>query len=96
MTIGRRIKELRLARNESLQDVATAVGVSKAHIWELEKGRTDNPSIGLVTRIADHFDVSIRYMIDEDIGDVRVQREGPPARESRRARPHRRRSIVRA
>ena len=67
MTIGRRIKELRLGKNESLQDVASAVGVSKAHIWELEKGRTDNPSIGLVTRLADHFGVSIRYLVDEDI-----------------------------
>lgn len=67
MTIGRRIKELRLAKDESLQDVASAVGVSKAHIWELEKGRTDNPSIGLVTRLADHFGVSIRYLVDEDI-----------------------------
>lgn len=67
MTIGRRIKELRLGKGESLQDVASVVGVSKAHIWELEKGRTDNPSIGLVTRLADHFGVSIRYLVDEDI-----------------------------
>lgn len=67
MGIGQRINELRLGRNESLQDVADAVGVSKAHIWELEKERTDNPSMGLVTRLADHFGVSIRYLVDEDI-----------------------------
>ncbi|MEM7222738.1 MAG: helix-turn-helix transcriptional regulator [Pseudomonadota bacterium] len=67
MTIGRRINALRVGRNQSLQDVASAVGVSKAHIWELEKGRTDNPSMGLVTRLADHFGVTIRYLVDEDI-----------------------------
>lgn len=67
MSLGRRISALRLARRESLQNVADAVGVSKAHIWELEKGRTDNPSMGLVTRLADHFGVSIRYLVDEDI-----------------------------
>jgi transcriptional regulator with XRE-family HTH domain len=67
MTVGRRIGALRLARKESLQDVADAVGVSKAHIWELEKGRTDNPSMALVTRLADHFGVSIRYLVDEDV-----------------------------
>lgn len=67
MSLGRRIAELRLARGESLQDVADAVEVSKAHIWELEKGRTDNPSMALVTRLADHFEVSIRYLVDEDI-----------------------------
>ena len=67
MSLGRRINELRLPRGESLQDVASAVGVSKAHIWELEKGRTDNPSMALVTRLADHFAVSIRFLVDEDI-----------------------------
>lgn len=67
MSLGRRINELRLKRGESLQRVADAVGVSKAHIWELEKGRTENPSMGLVTRLADHFGVSIRYLVDEDI-----------------------------
>ena len=67
MNVARRINELRLARGESLQDVASAVGVSKAHIWELEKGRADNPSMALVTRLADHFAVSIRFLVDEDI-----------------------------
>jgi len=67
MNLGRRINELRLKRNESLQDVAGAVGVSKAHIWELEKGRADNPSMALVRRLADHFGVTIRFLVDEDI-----------------------------
>jgi transcriptional regulator with XRE-family HTH domain len=61
------MSELRLKSRQSLQDVADAVGVSKAHIWELEKGRTDNPSMALVTRLADHFGVSIRYLVGEDV-----------------------------
>jgi transcriptional regulator with XRE-family HTH domain len=65
--VGVRISELRLKSRQSLQDVADAVGVSKAHIWELEKGRTDNPSMALVTRLADHFGVSIRYLVGEDV-----------------------------
>jgi transcriptional regulator with XRE-family HTH domain len=66
MSLGRRITELRLEKQESLQQVADAVGVSKAHIWELEKAKTDNPSMGLVTRLADHFDVSVAYLVGED------------------------------
>jgi len=66
MGVGRRITELRLKRSESLQQVADAVGVSKAHIWELEKGRTDNPSMALVTRLADHFDVTVAFLVGED------------------------------
>ena len=40
MGLGVQITQLRLQKAESLQQVADAVGVSKAHIWELEKGRT--------------------------------------------------------
>jgi transcriptional regulator with XRE-family HTH domain len=67
MSLGTKIMELRLRRRESLQQVADAVGVSKAHIWELEKGRTANPSMALVTRLADHFGVSIRTLVGEDV-----------------------------
>ena len=66
--LAARLNQLRLRKGESLQEVATAVGVSKAHIWELEKGRADNPSMGLVTRLAEHFGVSVAYMIGEDPG----------------------------
>ena len=42
------------------------VGVSKTHIWELEKGRAENPSMALVTRLANHFGVSIGFLVGED------------------------------
>ena len=67
MGLGSRITRLRSEKKESLQDVASAVGVSKAHIWELEKGRAGNPSMGLVTRLADHFGVSVTQLVGEDI-----------------------------
>jgi transcriptional regulator with XRE-family HTH domain len=66
MGLGARITQLRLQKGESLQQVADAVGVSKAHIWELEKGRTGNPSMALVTRLADHFGVSLTALVGED------------------------------
>ncbi len=65
--LGDRINRLRLKKGDSLQDVANAVGVSKAHIWELEKRRTDNPAMALVTRLADHFGVTVSYLVSEDI-----------------------------
>ena len=55
MTLAERMRQLRHQRRQSLQDVATAVGVSKAHVWELEQGRARNPSMQLVVRLADHF-----------------------------------------
>jgi transcriptional regulator with XRE-family HTH domain len=66
INLAARLNQLRLRKGESLQDVAAAVGVSKAHIWELEKGRSENPSMGLVTRLAEHFGVSVAFLIGED------------------------------
>lgn len=83
--LGDRMKAERLRKSVSLQQVADAVGVSKAHIWELEKDRTDNPSIGLVTRLADYFGVKVAYLVGEDIeaqdDDAQLQRMFRQARD---------------
>jgi transcriptional regulator with XRE-family HTH domain len=67
MSLAQRVGKLRRRKNQSLQQVADAVGVSKAHIWELEKARADNPSMALVTRLADHFGVSVAFLVGEEI-----------------------------
>lgn len=65
MSIGARLKELRIRKGESLQQVADAVGASKPHIWELEAEKSKNPSLDLLTNIAQHFNVPISYLLDE-------------------------------
>ncbi len=67
MALGARITDLRLRKGQSLQQVADAVGVSKAHIWELEKGKSENPSMLLVQRLAEHFGVSMGSLVGEDV-----------------------------
>lgn len=67
MGFGARIAELRREAKESLQQVADAVGVTKTHIWELERGRTENPSLTVIRGLADHFGVSIASLVGEDI-----------------------------
>ena len=62
MEIGERLFSLRQKTGESLQQVADAAGVSKAHIWELEKGRSNNPSFELVRKLAKHFGVSVEVL----------------------------------
>jgi len=75
MSLAVRIGKLRRRKDESLQEVADAVGVSKAHIWELEKGRAENPSINLITRLADHFGVSLAYLVGEDVESPDADRD---------------------
>ena len=65
--LGVRMRQLRVKKGYSLQQVADAVGVSKAHIWELEKGRTHNPSLALLRALADLFGVTIGHLVNEDL-----------------------------
>lgn len=65
MSLATKLQKLRMAKRESLQDVADAIGASKAHVWELEKGTAKNPSIDLIRKLSDHFGVSIASLVDE-------------------------------
>jgi transcriptional regulator with XRE-family HTH domain len=78
MSIGDKLFSLRRKSGESLQGVADKVGVSKAHVWELEKGRSSNPSFELVRKLAAHYGVSIDVLTGEaeepDAGELQVDR----------------------
>jgi|SRR6476660_6657277 transcriptional regulator with XRE-family HTH domain len=65
MSLGSRLKQLRIKKNRSLQDVADAVGASKAHIWEIERGGSSNPSMDLLNRLAQYFEVSVSFLVGE-------------------------------
>jgi transcriptional regulator with XRE-family HTH domain len=66
VALGAKLKKLRLKKGRSLQQVADAVGSSKAHIWELETGKSKNPSIELLTELAKFFNVTVGSLIGED------------------------------
>lgn len=67
MSLAVRLTHLRQKKGESLQQTGDAVGVSKAHIWEIERGKADNPSMNLVKKLAEHFCVTVSYLAGEDI-----------------------------
>jgi transcriptional regulator with XRE-family HTH domain len=73
MSLGARLKELRIKKNQSLQEVADAVKVSKAHVWEIERGGSKNPTMDLLNKLADHFGVSISYLVGEQPVDAEQQ-----------------------
>ena len=66
MSFGEKLNRLRVKNKLSLQDVATAVGISKAHVWNLEKGQSDNPSIELGVKLADLFRVRVADLVGEN------------------------------
>jgi transcriptional regulator with XRE-family HTH domain len=65
MSLATKLKELRMRAGQSLQQVADAVGVSKAHIWELEAGRSTNPGLELLKKLAEHFRVTVSFLSDD-------------------------------
>jgi len=66
MAFAAKLKQLRIARGLSLQEIAVQVGASKAHIWDLETGRSRNPSMQLLTGIAKALKVSIADLVGEN------------------------------
>ncbi len=66
MALGSKLKELRLKRGLSLQDLADLIGASKAHVWDLETGRSKNPTIDLLGKLAKALGTSISDLVDEN------------------------------
>ncbi|MDG6078963.1 XRE family transcriptional regulator [Erythrobacter litoralis] len=66
MSFAHRLREQRMAKRMSLQDVATAVGISKAHVFNLEKAKTSNPSMELVMKLAELFRVRVTDLVGDN------------------------------
>lgn len=67
MSLASKIKKLREKKGQSLQQVADGVGISKVHVWELEKGSSKNPSLEILKKLSEHFSVPIVFFNDESI-----------------------------
>jgi transcriptional regulator with XRE-family HTH domain len=66
MALASRLKELRLRKGKSLQDLADDVGASKAHVWDLETGRAKNPTIDLLAKLSQALGTTIADLVGEN------------------------------
>lgn len=66
MSFARKLHDLRVGNKMSLQNVADAVGISKAHVFNLEKGITTNPSMELVVKLAGLFRVRVADLVGDN------------------------------
>jgi len=60
-----RLKELRIENNESQQELGRVLNMSKMAISHWESGHSE-PSIAQLIIIANHFDVSVDYLIGRE------------------------------
>lgn len=71
MSLAARLQQLRAEKKVSLQVVADAIFVSKPHVWELEKGKTKNPSLDLLKKLANYYGVTLDFLAG--IGENEVE-----------------------
>ncbi len=57
--LGNRIREVRLARRLTQDDVATIANINRSYVSQIEHGRIDNPSYTVLRGIAKALDTSL-------------------------------------
>ena len=66
MSFATNLRFHRTQKSLSLQKLADLIGVSKAHIWDLETERATNPSLEVLRKLSDVLDVPIATLVGED------------------------------
>jgi transcriptional regulator with XRE-family HTH domain len=67
--LGDKIRELRKAKNLTLEQLAEQTDSSKGYIWELENRDTRKPSAEKLMKIADKLGVTAEFLLDEEKSD---------------------------
>src|SRR5690349_4276233 len=65
MQLGRKIRDLRLRRGMTVQQLAESTGLSKGFISQVENGRT-SPSLATLQDLAKSLETSVAYLVVEE------------------------------
>jgi transcriptional regulator with XRE-family HTH domain len=66
MSLSQKLSELRKRKGESLAKVAENIGISQQHVWQLEIGKSRNPSLDILRSYARYFGVSVEFLSQLD------------------------------
>lgn len=69
MTMGDRIRSLRMQHNMSMEELGKALGVGKTAIFKYEKGEVENPPRATIIKMSMLFGVSPSYLMCFDQWD---------------------------
>lgn len=73
--MARFIRKRRTELGLSLEDVAERCDKAKSHIWELEKGRTSNPTLQTSLKLCDALQCSLNDLIGIDVSQPNFSNE---------------------
>jgi len=79
MQLGRKVRDLRLRRGLTVQQLAEATGLSKGFVSQVENGRT-SPSLATLQDFARSLETSVAYLVvEEDLVPYVVRRAERPS-----------------
>src|SRR5437868_10782681 len=67
---GARMKGLRTLRKMSLEEVGKAAGFTKSHVWELESGKSRNPTVRAIWSLARALGVTPAHLLGFETGGL--------------------------
>lgn len=71
LIIGNKLKDIRIKRDLSLNDVSILTNVSKAMLGQIERGQS-SPTVSTLWKIANGLKVSFSVFVDENKEDLKV------------------------
>lgn len=72
MTVGERLKKMRLAKGMTQEDLGKILGVTKGAIQKYESGQIINLKVDSIRKLSDLFQIAPGYFIFDDIPDYGV------------------------
>ncbi|MGZ4031448.1 MAG: helix-turn-helix domain-containing protein [Tumebacillaceae bacterium] len=68
-SLGKKLREMRLNKKWTLNELSMRSGLSISHISSLERGTRTKPSMVVVRKLANALEVPVHHLHDESLGD---------------------------
>ncbi|TCP56057.1 transcriptional regulator with XRE-family HTH domain [Tumebacillus sp. BK434] len=68
-TLGAKLREMRLSKKWTLNELSQRSGLSISHISSLERGTRTKPSMEVVRKLANALQIPVHYLHDDDTID---------------------------
>jgi transcriptional regulator with XRE-family HTH domain len=69
-TIGRNLHTIRNARKETLQAVASEIGITHPIISKIENGRYPNIQLNLLIKLCNHYKVTLQQVFELEVTNI--------------------------
>ena len=93
LKLGSKIRELRLKKNYTLQDVAAKTGLSKPFLSQIENDHVV-PPVATLLKVARAFNVSLAHFFQDEVGSDKIAITRQNERIRVEKRPHHRKGEV--